>query len=93
MKRKIYSRPELFGLSPMLALLPDLGDAESLQKMYSTLFARQETVSAARKEASGNGADAQTKAYRVEEEMLQAVLEWLSGDDPDSDDSDWGVSE
>jgi hypothetical protein len=74
MTRKFSSPPESFGLSPLLALLPEEGSSSRLQALSSSLFARHEKVESLRGEASTKD---QERRYGAEATMLKQVLEWL----------------
>ena len=78
MKKPLYSSPDLFSLSPLMALLPVKGMVGELEKLTASLYARYEKVCALKK---GVGAEAGDEAYRriaSEEAMLKNVLDWLS---------------
>lgn len=76
MKRPIYSGPDAFSLSPLLAVLPVKGRISALESLSASLFARYEKV----RELESAGSDdalelAQGRAD--ERNMLREVLDWL----------------
>lgn len=76
MRRSTYSGPDAFSTSPLLALLPVVGQVSKLPALTTSLFARYEKVKAQLEEFS---ADRQTlRRYAVEEAMLKQVLDYLA---------------
>jgi hypothetical protein len=75
MSGNIGGPPEPFSLSPLLALLPDVGDVGRLESLVSSLYARQEKVGVLRAEASEREAE---RRYAAESAMLRQILEWLT---------------
>lgn len=78
MKRSLLSPPEAFSLSPLLTLLPTVGDSNRLEALSSSLFARCEAVSHHREGLSEGDDREAIRKLQAEETMLRAVLEWLS---------------
>ena len=75
MKRPLFSDPDPFSLSPLLALLPVRGRVGDLAGMTASLFARFEKVNALVHEAGEVGG---VGRIRAEQNMLRQVLEWLA---------------
>lgn len=79
MKRAIYSPPEAFTLSPLLALLPPGGDVGKLEPLTTSLFARYEKVVALQRELSQSSDFLDNvKRSAAEAGMLKQVLDWLT---------------
>ena len=78
MKRSIFSPPEAFGVSPLLALLPVKGDISRLQTLTASLYARFEAVSAARRDMDESTDRETRRRVSAEEAMLKRVLDWLA---------------
>ena len=85
MKKSLYSRPESFTLSPLVSLLPVMGDVSQLEPLTSSLFARYERVIGLIGEIEKGGGNV-PKAYYSEQAMLRQVLDWLSIDPEVKDD-------
>lgn len=77
MKRPLFSNPEEFSLSPLLALLPVRGKVGRLEALTSSLFARYEKVASQLKEPETENSPELKKRFSSEEAMLRQVLEWL----------------
>jgi hypothetical protein len=75
MSGNIGGPPEPFSLSPLLALLPDVGEIGRLEALVSSLYARQEKVEGLRAEASEKEVE---RTYAAESAMLRQILEWLT---------------
>lgn len=75
MSGSIAGPPESFSLSPLLALLPEMGDLARLESLVSSLYARQEKVESLRAEATDKESE---RRYGVEAAMLRQILEWLA---------------
>ena len=70
--------PDLFSFSPMLSILPVLGQVGKLETLTSFFFARYEKVSALRKELElHDPADESLRRSTLELAMLRQVLDWL----------------
>jgi hypothetical protein len=67
--------PDLFSLSPLLALIPQKGKLSRLESLVSSLFARYEKVEALRAEATGTDVE---RRYAAESAMLRQILDWLA---------------
>jgi hypothetical protein len=67
--------PDPFSLSPLLAVLPKLGNVSRLETLVSSLFARFESIDALRDNV--DGAEARTRLAQ-EAAMLRQILDWLS---------------
>ena len=78
MKKGLYSNPESFSLSPLLALLPVRGVVGELEKLTSSLFARYERVRALKRSLDEESLRGSQKRIVAEEAMLRQVLDWLS---------------
>jgi len=77
MKRSLYSPPEAFALSPLLALLPVKGEISRLSPLTASLYARYEKVSVLLKEAEDSVGVEMKKRLLAEQAMLRQVLDWL----------------
>lgn len=75
MSGNISGPPEPFSLSPLLALLPDVGEVSRLETLVSSLYARQERVEGLRAAATEKEVE---RTYTAELVMLRHVLEWLT---------------
>ena len=75
MSGNIGGPPEPFSLSPLLALLPDVGEIGRLESLVSSLYARQEKVGALKAEASEKEVE---RRYATELAMLRQILEWVT---------------
>jgi hypothetical protein len=75
MSGNIGGPPEPFALSPLLALLPDVGDVGRLESLTPSLYARQEKVEASRAESNDKELE---RRYAAEGAMLRQILEWLT---------------
>jgi hypothetical protein len=75
MSGNIGGPPEPFSLSPLLALLPDVGEIGRLESLVSSLYARQEKVGALKAEASEKEVE---RRYAAELAMLRQILEWVT---------------
>ena len=79
MKKSLYSAPEPFTLSPLLAILPSCGEVASLKPLTTSFFARYEKVAALQKElAASNDTSAITRKALAEANMLKTTLDWLA---------------
>lgn len=67
--------PEPFSLSPLLSLLPVMGNVARLESLVSSLFVRHETVEELRTAISVPEVEARLNA---ESAMLRQILDWLS---------------
>ena len=75
MSGNIGGPPEPFSLSPLLALLPTVGEVGRLESLVSSLYARQEKVDALKAEASDKEVE---RRYAAELAMLRQILEWVA---------------
>lgn len=75
MSGNIGGPPEPFALSPLLALLPEVGDVGRLESLTPSLYARQEKVEAAKAESTEKESE---RRYASEAAMLRQILEWLT---------------
>jgi hypothetical protein len=79
MKKPLYSRPEPFSLSPLLALLPALGRVGKLESLTSSFYARYERASHMKREMMAEEKNREAvRRYTAEEAMLRQVLDWLA---------------
>jgi len=67
--------PEPFSLSPLVSVLPTVGNVSRLESLVSSLFARYETVEALREDT--DTPEARTKLAN-EAAMLRQILDWLA---------------
>ena len=67
--------PDSFSLSPLCALLPDLGSVSRLESLVSSIFARYESIEGSRENADSPEALAQ---LALEAAMLRQILDWLA---------------
>jgi len=67
--------PESFSLSPLLSVLPSVGNVSRLESLVSSLFARFEAVEALREQTETQ--EARTKLTN-EAAMLRQILDWLA---------------
>jgi len=67
--------PDRFSLSPLLSVLPSVGNVSRLESLVSSLFARFEAVEALREHAEAPEARAK---YSNESAMLRQILDWLA---------------
>lgn len=67
--------PDPFSLSPLLSLLPVMGNVARLESLVSSLFVRHETVDELRKVVNVSEVEARLSA---ESDMLHHILDWLS---------------
>lgn len=79
MKRSLYSLPDQFSLSPLLSLLPMVGEVGRLDTFTSSIFARYEKVTELLRAAKDSNQDRDAlRRFTAEEAMLKAVLDWLA---------------
>jgi hypothetical protein len=67
--------PDSFSLSPLLSVLPTLGNVTRLENLVSSLFARFEAVEALREHT--DVPEMRTKLGN-EAAMLRQILDWLA---------------
>ena len=67
--------PDSFSLAPLLSLLPSVGNVARLEGLVSSLFARYESVEAAREGVSSGEVREQ---LALESAMLRQILDWLA---------------
>ena len=67
--------PEPFSLSPLVSVLPTVGNVSRLESLVSSLFARYETVEALRE--GMETPESRTKLAN-EAAMLRQILDWLA---------------
>ena len=77
MKRSLYSAPEAFSLSPLLAILPVRGEIGRLESLTASFYARYEKVSGLLKEAENSLGGEIKKRLSAEQAMLKQILDWL----------------
>lgn len=77
MKRALFSPPDSFALSPLLAILPSVGSVGRLEPLTASLFARYEKVTALKKDLAGGRDTNNLNRLSAEEAMVKTVLEWL----------------
>jgi len=78
MRRPLFSAPDAFSLTPLLALLPVKGRIGSLAALTSSLYARYEKVQALRRELNPELDRDPYRRFSSEEAMLKQVLDWLT---------------
>jgi hypothetical protein len=78
-----FSRPDNFSVSPLLILLPRIGDAGRLETLVSPLYARYEKVSRLLQELDETASAEARKGLMGEQAMLKQVLDW-SANRPES---------
>ena len=78
MRRPLYSPPDPWSLSPLLALLPLKGSVNELPALTSSLYARFEKVQALQAELNPDENKEAFKRFSAEAVMLKQVLDWLS---------------
>lgn len=76
MKKSLFSQPDTFSISPLLALLPVMGNLQKLDQLSASLYARYEKVAALKKNVDSN--DLAYKNFIAEQEMLKQVLDYLN---------------
>jgi hypothetical protein len=69
------SAPDTFSLSPLMSILPTVGNVSRLESLVSSLFARFESIDAVRDNV--DGAEARARLAH-EAAMLRQILDWLS---------------
>jgi hypothetical protein len=67
--------PDPFSLSPLLSVLPALGNVSRLESLVTSLFARYESVEAQREHT--DVVETRTK-LASEAAMLRQILDWLA---------------
>jgi hypothetical protein len=67
--------PDPFSLSPLLSVLPSVGNVSRLESLVSSLFARFESVEALREHTETPEARAKLTS---EAAMLRHILDWLA---------------
>jgi hypothetical protein len=67
--------PDPFSLSPLLSVLPSLGNVARLESLVSALFARFESVEALRENTDAHEVRAK---LANEAAMLRQILDWLA---------------
>lgn len=67
--------PEPFSLSPLLSLMPNIGNPARLEDLASALFVHYETVEGVRQSSDSAEVSARCGAELA---MLRQVLDWLS---------------
>ena len=78
MRKLLYSYPDPFSISPLLALLPIVGKTSKLDALTSSLYARYERVTSLQKESVQDGEHRSLdRRYAAEAAMLKQVLDWL----------------
>lgn len=75
MKRKLSIPPDMFAVSPMLALLPVLGQVGELDQLTTFFYARYEKVKTL---IDNTGDNPNQRPLVAELAMLKQVLEWLN---------------
>lgn len=70
---KSLSRPDIFNKSPLMALMPKMGDLSRLESLYNSFFARYESLKNEREKTAKLIDDG-------EEKMLRTIISWISGE-------------
>lgn len=76
-RKPIYSAPDPFSISPLLALLPVKGNVGALTALTPSFYARYERVVGLQKEFEGEEHKTMQKKLHAEHEMLRQILDWL----------------
>lgn len=77
MKRPLFAPPDPFSRTPLLTVLPRVGDAQRLPSLTSSLYARYEKVVGLQREIAREAEPEVVRRINAEEAMLRAVLSWL----------------
>lgn len=77
MKRNLYSAPEAFSISPLLALLPVKGQISKLSGLTASFYARYEKVRGLLAEL-GSADPEMKRRLNAEFVMLKQVLDFLA---------------
>ena len=81
MRKSLFEEPSATTASPMLSLLPSLGQVSELERYSASFFARLEKVEALRESSDSDDADSEELSQSLDKEfeMLKEVLAWTSG--------------
>lgn len=77
MPKNALSLPDEFAQSPLLAILPAVGDPARLVELTSSLYARYESVTSLLRGVESEEGRAHER-LSAEEAMLKKVLDWLN---------------
>ena len=83
MRKSLFEEPSATTASPLLSLLPSLGDVSQLEKYSASFFARLEKVEGLKESATQEQVEGEDREMErsldLEIEMLKEVLAWTSG--------------
>ena len=81
MRKSLFEEPSATTASPMLSLLPSLGEVSELERYSASFFARLEKVEALKASSEEGDVDesGMQQSLDKEVEMLKEVLAWTSG--------------
>ena len=70
---KSLAKADVFNKSPLMVLMPKMGDLSKLESLYNSFFARYESLKNEREKTSKLIDDG-------EEKMLRTIISWISGE-------------
>ena len=70
---KSLAQADVFHKSPLMVLMPKMGDLSKLESLYNSFFARYESLKNEREKTSKLIDDG-------EEKMLRTLISWISGE-------------
>ena len=70
---KSLAKADVFNKSPLMVLMPKMGDISKLESLYNSFFARYESLKNEREKTSKLIDDG-------EEKMLRTLISWISGE-------------
>ncbi len=70
---KVFSKLDMFNKSPLMVLMPPMGDVSRLESLNNSFFARYEFLKSEREKTSKLIDDG-------EEKMLRTIIAWISGE-------------
>ncbi|MDD7473849.1 MAG: hypothetical protein SPJ04_09080 [Bdellovibrionota bacterium] len=70
---KSLAKADVFNKSPLMVLMPKMGDLSKLESLYNSFFARYESLKNEREKTSKLIDDG-------EEKMLRTLISWISGE-------------
>jgi hypothetical protein len=73
-----FSKPDNFSVSPLLILLPRVGNVGRLETLVSPLYARFEKVNRLLDELDDSSSAEARKRLVGEQAMLKQVLDWVA---------------
>ena len=72
-ENKSLDKADIFNKSPLMVLMPKMGDLTNLEPLYNSFFARYESLKNEREKTSKYIDDG-------EERMLRTIISWISGE-------------